>query len=510
MDTSSQGKHTENPAFMADHFLDELRATFEARAAHTAIDHRGRTRSFAEIGRQARSGAAFLQQRGMRPGDRVVLFTPNKLPFLLAHLGVLYGGGISVPLNPGFTREEMRHFLADSGAALAIAGPGQVGLLESLRSDVPSLREVMIDAAVAEAPPASVSEPRPHADDACLIVYSSGTTGLPKGVVHTHANLAASLKALATCWRFSPEDAVVNVLPLFHIHGLSFAAHLTLLTGGTLIVEDAFHPVGTMDAVGRGTVFMAVPTIYYRFLEQPDFAEKARSWGRVRLFTCGSAPIRADVLPRLESILGRPVINRYGMTEAHVITSLPLDGPWPAGSVGRPLPGIELCVVRPDSQPAGVNEVGAVFVRGPNLFREYWRNPEGTRKAFATGWFDTGDLGSLDERGFLTLVGRSNDLIISAGYNVYPQVVERAINACPGVRESAVVGIPDADRGERVAAFVVREDLALDEAGLLGFLGERLIDYQRPRRVVFVDSLPRNALGKVLRQELVKQIAGRP
>jgi malonyl-CoA/methylmalonyl-CoA synthetase len=441
----------------------------------------------------------------MEKGSRVVLFTPAKVPFLLAHLGVLSGGGISLPLNPRFTREELRHFLIDSGACLAVAGAEQVPLLESLRPQAPALRQVLLDDEVLKAGATSWREPDVSAEDACLLVYSSGTTGWPKGVVHTHANLAASLRALAECWRFTPDDVVVNVLPLFHIHGLSFAAQLTLLTGGCVSLAD-FHVADTLDAIGRATVFMAVPTIYYRFLEEPAFVEKARSWQHVRLCTCGSAPVRPEVLPRLEAILGKPVINRYGMTEAHVITSLPLDGPWPAGSVGVPLRGIELRIGEPGALATGGGEVGGIFVRGPNLFREYWGNPDATRKAFSTGWFDTGDFGSLDENGFLTLAGRSNDLIITSGYNVYPPVVERVVNACPGVAESAIVGVPDRIRGERVVVFVVREDHSLDAGRLEDFWSERLVEYQRPRQVVFVDALPRNALGKVLRKDLVKQV----
>lgn len=195
------------------------------------------------------------------------------------------------------------------------------------------------------------------------------------------------------------------------------------------------------------------------------------------------------------------MINRYGMTEAHVITSLPLDGPWPQGCVGLPLSGIELRIVA-DGQPAPAGEVGQVHVRGPNLFREYWRRPDATRQAFANGWFDTGDLGTLDAAGFLTLAGRSNDLIITNGYNVYPPVVERVLNACPGVRESAVIGVPDAHRGKRVVAVIVRASTTLDEAAVQAYLSERLVDYQRPRMVVFVEEFPRNALGKVLRREL--------
>jgi malonyl-CoA/methylmalonyl-CoA synthetase len=487
-------------------FLRELRTTFAHRAAHPALLHRGRSYSYETLDRLARHAAALLQSRGLEQGDRVVLWTPARLPFLVAYLGVLYGGGIALPLNPKSTREEMRHFLSDSGACLAVVGQEQLAVLEALQPET-QLRELIPDEAVAQAPTASFREPSPDAKDGCLLIYSSGTTGWPKGVLHTHANLAASLKALGTCWRFTPEDVVVNVLPLFHIHGLSFATQLTLLTGGCVALEDGFHPTGTLDAIGRGTVFMAVPTIYYRFLEQPEFPAAARNWRNLRLCTCGSAPIRPDVLPRLEEILGRPIINRYGMSEAHVISSLPLDGPWPAGSVGLPLDGIELRLVKEDGRQVAPGEVGAVQVRGPNLFREYWRNPEATRKAFASGWFDTGDLGYLDGHGFLTLAGRSNDLIITSGYNVYPQVVERVLNACPGVRESAVVGIPDRLRGESVAAFVVRDDPTLDEARLRDFCGERLIDYQRPALVLFVDALPRNALGKVLRAELRSRLA---
>ena len=242
--------------------------------------------------------------------------------------------------------------------------------------------------------------------------------------------------------------------------------------------------------------------MYYRLLELPDFREAARAWSKVRLFTCGSAPIRPEVLPQLEKILGRPVINRYGMTEAFIITSLPLAGPWPAGSVGQPLAGIELCVVRDDGSPAAAEEVGSVHIRGPNLFREYWQNPVATTAAFASGWFDTGDLGSVDAAGMLTLVGRKHDLIITSGYNVYPQVVERVLGECPGVGQCAVIGIPDAQRGEQVVAAIVASDPALDETRLAAWCGERLVHYQRPRRYLFVASLPRNALGKLLRREL--------
>jgi len=310
---------------MNPHFLEQLGATFNRRSDHAALLYQGRAWSYAELARMASAAGALFQKLGLESGDRVALWTAAKLPFLIAHLGVLLGGGVSLPLNPRFTLEEMRYFLTDSGARLAVAGDDQLALLQQLRYDLPELTAVIPDAAVLEAPCTSFRDARPSAHEPCLLIYSSGTTGWPKGIVHTHANLAAALDALACCWRVTQDDVVVNVLPLFHVHGLSFALHLGLLTGGAILLEDAFHPQRTLDAIGRGTVFMAVPTIYYLLLQEPAFPQAARSWDRVRLFTCGSAPIRPEVLPGLEEILGRPVINRYGMTEAYVLTSLPLD-----------------------------------------------------------------------------------------------------------------------------------------------------------------------------------------
>jgi malonyl-CoA/methylmalonyl-CoA synthetase len=486
--------------FMADHFLQHLRTRLVQRAGQPAVLYRGQSYSYANLEQWARSWAASLQALGIEPGDRVALFTSDKLAFLTAHLGTLFAGALSLPLNPNYTRTELHYFLQDSDARAAVVGAEHRSAVEALRPELPQLQAI-----ISETPPAEARSFRdlsPRADDAALMIYSSGTTGWPKGVVHTHASLGAGLRSLQACWRLTPDDRVVNVLPLFHVHGLCFATHLTLLAGGCVLLDDHFHPQRTLDLIGRGTVFMAVPTIYYRFLGQPQFPAAAQSWAQVRLFTCGSAPIRPEVLPELEATLGRPVINRYGMTEALVITSLPLDGPWPQGSVGLPLPGIEVRVDRADNSPAAPGEVGAVRVRGPSLFREYWGKSEATQAAFAGGWFDTGDLGCRDEAGFLTLVGRKNELIITNGFNVYPQVVERVINSCPSVAESAVLGLPDERRGERVAAVVVRSDPALDEARLRAYWSERLVDYQRPVNVLFVEALPRNSMGKVLRREL--------
>jgi malonyl-CoA/methylmalonyl-CoA synthetase len=498
MSEISNGNHAEPRG----HFLEELLATVTARSGAPALLYKGECLTYGELDTRARNAAGTLRRQGVEPGDRVAIITPEKLPFLAAHLGVLQTGAISLPLNPRFTREELRYFLEDSAARVAVVGHEQRALVDSLRHDLSELSTVLADGELWNSPRNTFAERAVKPTDPCLMIYSSGTTGRPKGVLHTHANLAASLRALQTTWRFTPDDVVVNVLPLFHVHGLSFGAQLSLLTGCCMLVDDAFDTRRTLDAIGQGTVFLAVPPFYYRFLEEPAFREQARTWSRVRLFTCGSAPIRPEVLPDLEAILDRPVINRYGMTEAHVITSLPLDGPWPQGSVGIPLQGIELRLVQDGGKPCEPGEIGSVQICGPNLFHEYWRKPEATREAFAGGWFDTGDLGCHDASGFLTLVGRKHDLIITNSYNVYPQVVERVINDCPGVKESAVLGVPDKLCGERVVAAIVRSDESLTEQALRAYVSERLVHYQRPVDVVFVASLPRNAMGKVMRREL--------
>lgn len=498
MNDTSQPQRPENPR----HFLNDLRTSFASHARRTAIQYKDSSLTYGELEARARHSAAQMRARQLEPGDRVAIITEDKLPFLAAHLGTLFAGAVALPLNPRFTRDELRYFLADSAAAIVVAGNEQCPIIESLRPELPDLRVVMADTEAWGTSEARFADLDVSHDAPCLMLYSSGTTGRPKGVVHTNANIASSLHSLEAFWRFTPEDVLVNVLPLFHIHGLSFATQLSLLAGSTMLIEDVFHPRRTMELVSRGTVFMAVPTFYYSFLDRPEFKTIARHWRHVRLFTSGSAPIRPEVLPELEEALGRHVINRYGMTEGHVITSLPLDGPWPQGSVGVPLAGIEVRIMSEDHSPAAAGDVGSVQLRGPNLFREYWRNPDATRKALASGWFETGDLGYLDSSGYLTLVGRKNDMIITNGFNVYPQVVERVINECPGVRESAVLGIPDRRRGERVAAAVVRSDGTVTERTLKAFLGERLVDYQRPVDIEFVTNLPRNAMGKVMRREL--------
>lgn len=484
------------------HFLNELRASFANHSSRPAIQYKDQLLTYGNLALRARRCAAQLRAGGITPGDRVAIVTGTKLPFLTAHLGALFAGAVSLPLNPRFTHDELRYYLNDSEAHTVVAEDEPRVLIDSMRSELPALCSLLGDTELWNAPDGHFADPEVSADAGCFMLYSSGTTGRPKGVLHTNANVASSLHALAKCWRFRADDVLVNVLPLFHIHGLSFATHLSLLVGASMLMDDMFHPRRTLELIDRGTVFMAVPTFYYSLLERSEFKTAVQAWRNMRLFTCGSAPIRPEVLPELEEALGRPVINRYGMSEGHVITSLPIDGPWPRGSVGPALAGVELTLVGENGGPVAAGDVGSVHLRGSNLFREYWRNPAATQAAFASGSFDTGDLGRQDVNGFLTLVGRKNDLIITNGFNVYPQVVERIINECPGVRESAVLGLPDKRRGERIAAAIVRSDNSLTERTLKDYLSEHLVDYQRPIEFAFVTELPRNAMGKILRRTL--------
>jgi malonyl-CoA/methylmalonyl-CoA synthetase len=492
-------------------FVELLRYQFDQNAHKPAIIYHGDVLTYAQLESSAENVGALLQDKGLEKGERVILYTADKLPFLIIHLGIILSGGVSLPLNFGFTKDEMRYFLNDSGARFVFASGEQASLIEQIRGSCPKLREIINPAeAIGKRGAGHFINPNLRAEDNCFMLYSSGTTGRPKGVVHTHQNIAASLLDLKSCWKFVPEDILLNVLPLFHIHGLSFATHLSLISGASMMLEDKFHPLRTMEKIRDATVFMAVPTIYYAFLRRPEFRVKAKEWDRTRLFTCGSAPIRPEVLPELEAILDTHLINRYGMTESHVITSLPLNGPFPQGSVGLPLDGMEMKLIAEDGRKLSAGTarkddrkaVGEVKVRSVNLFSHYWNNPAATASAFdQDGFFSTGDLGYLDELGFLTLVGRKTDLIITNGYNVYPAVVERVLNSYPQVRESAVIGVPDKRRGEKVIA-IVAPDGRLQINELKAHCLERLARYQVPTHFELVDELPRNAMGKILKRVL--------
>ncbi len=484
-------------------FGEHLLTVAATRSDHPALRYKQESISYGDLFRTALIAGGNLRARGLEPGDRVLVVCEEKLPLLTCHLAAILAGGVSVPLNPAYTPPELSYFLSDSGARFAIASGGPAEVIAKLAAEQSADCQVLDPYALLDEQGEPLSEPAFSPEQDAFMLYSSGTTGQPKGIMHTHGSLAAAVSALAECWQFTPDDVLLNCLPLYHIHGLSFGCHVALTTGCEMIIADRFHPRNTMRQIAEATVFYGVPPFHYSFLDRPEFPDAAKRWQQLRLITCGSAPIRPEVLPQLEEIIGRPVINRYGMTETHVIASLPLDGPKKQGSVGLPLPGIEVEVRSKEGELTQVDQVGQVWVRGPNLFDRYWRKPQAMSESFdEAGWFATGDLGERDADGMLTLRGRLKDLIIVSGYNVYPPVVERVINSCPGVRESAVIGVPDQRKGERVVAVVVRDDGELTESTIDAYCRERLVDYQRPSRIVFVEALPRNAMGKVLKRQL--------
>ena len=459
---------------------------------------------------------AMLCSKGVQAGDRVAIQLRKGLPFVYLHLAVMRLSAISLPLNTGYSTHELAYFLQDSGACLLFAEPHVQTAVQSMAAELPDLQECIV---VDETPerafeqllalysPAAASHialpDNPHAT--CLMIYTSGTTGRPKGAELTHRNLTANLDSLHEAWEWRSDDVLLHVLPLFHVHGLLVALHGALHAGATTILAPKFDPMQTLELlVGRPcSVFMAVPTIQRRLVDAPH-AERY-SLRHLRLITSGSDRLPDDLFAQFEKTFGVRLLERYGMSETGMVLSNPLHGERRIGSVGLPLPGVEVCIVDPETETTlPDNQVGEVQVRGANVFKGYWRQPEKTAAAFtADGWLRTGDLGMREPDGYFTLKGRSKDLIISGGYNVYPPEVELALAAHSAVETSAVIGCPDTEWGERVVALVVlRAGAVASETEMIAFCRQRLAAYKAPKCIVFVDALPRNAMGKVQKTEL--------
>ena len=458
---------------------------------------------------------AALCAAGVGPGDRVALSLGKSAGLVTAHLAALGVGACVVPLNPALSAAETDAVLRQADVALAITNAVLLTRAPETRravrgpwwvadgdapSDTESLSDVLADSR-------SGTEPRTGAaDEDALLLFTSGTTGQPKGVGLTHANLAANLHALLVqTWRMTEDDRLLHALPPHHLHGLALGLYGTLFTGGAAVLLERFDPAVVLAGLSaqRISVFMGVPTMYHRMVEtEGDFALDS-----VRLCISGSAPLSVETFRRFEARFGHRIVERYGLTETAINTSNPIDGERRAGTVGTALPGIEVGVFDATAhRPLPHGESGEIRVRGPNVFRGYWRNPAATAEAFRDGWFRTGDMGVLDADGYLTIDGRMKELIIVGGTNVTPGEVEAALEPEAGVREVAVAGVPDADLGETVAAFVVPQD-GEDPAALEARLRQRverdLAPYKRPRRYRFLDEIPRNAMGKVERGKLV-------
>jgi malonyl-CoA/methylmalonyl-CoA synthetase len=470
------------------------------------LDQFGTVLTYGDLERESKRLAIGMVSAGVTRGDRVAYQLQKSPSALVVHLALLRCGAIQVPLNPDYTDDEVALLLGDAEPTLLIRPtsrkviPGPWQLLTVDADGDGSLGRLPADD-MGDLPPVAPS-------DGAALLYTSGTTGRPKGALLTHANLQANATTLVREWGFGPTDRLLHVLPLFHTHGLFVAAHCVLASGASMVLLPRFDVSQVLDQLPSCSVMMGVPTHYTRLLADEQFG--AEHCQGVRLFVSGSAPMTPAVHAEFTQRTGARVLERYGMTETSMLTSNPLRGERRPGSVGRALPGVSVRVVGAGDRPVTAGETGDVQVRGANVFGGYWRRPDLMADTFtADGWFRTGDLGRFGEDGYLELVGRSKDLVITGGLNVYPKDVEVVLDTLPGVMESAVIGLPDPDLGEIVVGVVVAHSgVVLDPGELRAAARKRLSGYKTPKRIVVADSLPRNVMGKVQKSVLRDELLG--
>ena len=470
----------------------------------------GKTFSYTDLAHASARYANLLTGLGARRGDRVAVQVDKSPASLFLYLGCLRAGLVYLPLNTAYQRGELSHFVGDAEPTMVVCRPPAAELMRQLcggRSQVVTLDEdgggSLGRAATGVASDFTTAEMQPG--DPAVIIYTSGTTGRSKGAVVTHRNLWSNARVLVDFWKFGEHDVLLHALPMFHVHGLFVANHCALLAGAKLLWHGRFDVNLVMRDLLRASVMMGVPTFYTRLLNKPGFTRALCN--NVRLFVSGSAPLQLETFRDFEVRTGKTILERYGMSEAGMISSNPLAGERRGGTVGFPLPGISVRIADERDRQVATGVIGAIQVKGKNVFAGYWRMPEKTREEFtADGYFRTGDVGAIDRDGYLSIVGRAKDLIISGGYNVYPREIELVLDAIPGVAESAVIGVPHADFGEAVTAVVVAQKNArLDPAAVIGAVKDVLANYKVPKAVHFVDDLPRNAMGKVQKALLRKR-----
>ena len=474
----------------------------------------GQTTSYGQFFANAERMAAALTQAGLKPGDRVAVQAPKTQAMLELYVGTVLAGGVFLPLNTAYTAAELAYFLGDAAPRVLVCDPARQGALAAIATAAGVASILTLDPDGTGSLPQARDQQGPGfeavargSDDLAAILYTSGTTGRSKGAMLTHRALASNSETLREVWRFTREDVLIHALPIFHTHGLFVATNITLMAGSSCIFMAGFDAAQVVQAMPQATVLMGVPTFYVRLLEAADLAQAA---AQMRLFVSGSAPLLAETHARWQAVTGHAILERYGMTETNMNTSNPYDGDRRAGTVGFALPGVEVIVTDPASGaelPQG--EVGVLEVRGPNVFAGYWQMPEKTAEELReNGFFITGDLGRIDAEGYVHIVGRGKDLIITGGYNVYPKEIELLIDDLPGVLESAVIGVAHPDFGEGVVAVVVPQpgaQVSADEikAGIAADLAR----FKQPKEVILRDALPRNTMGKVQKNLLREEYA---
>ncbi len=474
----------------------------------------GITMTHADFMERTAQNANALSALGVRPGDRVAVHVTKSPEALALYAGCIQSGAVFLPLNTAYTATEMAYFVGDSGATLFVCDPSEVdALVDIAAANACTLHSLAADGTgsfadlVATQPTTAPIAPR-AADDLAALLYTSGTTGRSKGAMLTQSNLLSNAHALVDGWRFTADDVLLHALPIFHAHGLFVACNVSLLAGGAMIFLPKFDADTVIARLPDATAMMGVPTFYTRLLDDPRFDRALTQ--HMRVFISGSAPLLSETHERFEARTGHRILERYGMTETSMNTSNPYDGERRAGTVGFPLPGVEAKVCDPKTGtelPKG--EIGVLEVRGPNVFKGYWQMPEKTAEELrADGFFITGDLAMVDVDGYITIVGRGKDLIISGGYNIYPKEIEMFLDDLPGVSESAVVGALHPDFGESVVAVLVTEPGAtLDLAAIDAAIRRDLAGFKRPRHIAVMDALPRNTMGKVQKKDLRDQFA---
>ncbi|GEO99084.1 malonate--CoA ligase [Methylobacterium haplocladii] len=496
---------------MANHLFDLVRAHLPPEpAAKPVIETPDGTRySYADLIARSGAYASALVAQGVKPGDRVAVQGEKSPEVVFLFLGAVRAGAVFLPLNTAYTEREIAYFLGDAEPAVFVCEPSRAEALGPVTREAGVAKLLTLGAdgrgslsEAADAAAADFADVAREADDLAAILYTSGTTGRSKGAMLSHANLASNALTLAETWRFTADDVLIHALPVFHTHGLFVATNVALVAGATMLWLPRLDAGQILSVMPRATAMMGVPTFYTRLLKEPGLTREATA--HMRLFVSGSAPLLAETHRDWSARTGHAILERYGMTETNMNTSNPYDGERIAGTVGFPLPDVALRVVDPETGAALPDgAVGMIEVKGPNVFKGYWRMPEKTAAEFREdGFFVTGDLGKVDARGYVHIVGRGKDLIITGGYNVYPKEIETEIDALPGVVESAVIGLPHADFGEGVTAIVVARPEARDEAAILKALEGRLARFKQPKRVLFADDLPRNAMGKVQKNVL--------
>jgi malonyl-CoA/methylmalonyl-CoA synthetase len=461
------------------------------------------------VGRSGRF-AKILVELGVKPGDRVAAQVEKTAEALILYLASLRAGAVYLPLNTAYTPAEIRYFLGDAEPTVFVCSPKRIDEMTSVAHDlgVVHVETLGADGKGTLADKAALASPNftdvaRTGDDLAAILYTSGTTGRSKGAMLSHRNLASNAETLRQAWHFAPKDRLLHALPIFHTHGLFVAVNITLMTGSSLIFLPTFNTDEIMRLLPKATVMMGVPTFYVRLLARPDFN---REFVRhMRLFVSGSAPLSAETHKEFSARTGHAILERYGMTETNMNTSNPYDGERMPGSVGFPLPGVEIRISDPQTgEPLPQGEIGIIDIRGPNVFKGYWRMPEKTNEEFrADGFFVSGDLGYIDQKGYIYISGRAKDLVISGGYNVYPAEVEAAIEAIPGVAECAVIGVPHTDFGEAVVAIVApKPGSHINEKQVQAAIARDLAKYKQPKRVFVTTDIPRNAMGKIQKKDL--------